>query len=122
MKCLYCSAECITIGIDRERPDHWECDLHPMTVNYYQYTSNKDKNYTAPNFLYFLYRYKDKKYGIWLYLTAQPAFLMKDPKPSFEIVYYPAERGPDVLLHLDFLPNITPDNVAQKLPIYLTFL
>lgn len=48
-------------------------------------------------------------------------FVFNVDKPSFYI-NHPTKQNPvNVIFNLDFHPDITPENIADKLPTYLTF-
>ena len=81
------------------------CDAHPVKVGH--------RNHFISKFdvVYFSHDYNDYTYSLYFYLNK-----------SFEVVAFPIGKDSfDSVIKLDFHPDITPENVAEKLPIYILF-
>ena len=116
MKCTYCQAECRKI-VTNDRPTGrmnspaYQCDYHgSVRVQFFE----------LPNAYWasFICRYKETNYRVNFYGGD-----IDPTHPRFSIAKIPFDlkKPSETIFTLDFHPDITPDNVESKLPIYLTF-
>jgi hypothetical protein len=100
--CVFCQSELTNYyGV------FYECQRCPTVVSY---TVEDEENY---RWYYFIHHYQDQRYQL-IFAPSNSRLLISE---VFSIV---PSKGPRICT-LSFLPNITPTNVQDKLPLYLTF-
>ena len=105
MKCIYCQEEMVGEFYDRSRT-RYRCT--PCSASYVY-------NKITEGFMSWSFFYDNFCFCFW-----SLSFNWKNTnKPHFEII---AIGGIPAIIKLDCLPDLTPQNVAKKLPLYLTFL
>lgn len=110
MNCFFCKKS-LTSDLFQspkviDAPITYICNSHPVKVCH-RIQVLVDRT----DFVYFSYIYNDYTYSLYFYSNK-----------SFEVVAFP--KGKDSLnsvMKLDFHPDITPENVAEKLPILIVF-
>lgn len=120
MKCYFCQNECEPCKDPSSEVGQWSCSRHPMEVHHFRYVYNEDDG--PPDFLHFSHEHKNKTYIVWLTLRQFDSGTYRTPNYIPCNIQYHADKGLTHLVDFSFIPKITPDNIAQKLPIYLTFL
>lgn len=117
MNCNFCQQPC------KAQPEnetsiypYWICENHKYKVSFYT-SHHHDKKVKAGEIfcisMDFIYR--NIKYAI--------SWEINDVFP-FKIYRWnsPPNGGSSVVLQLNYIPTITPDNIDDKLPVWLTFI
>jgi hypothetical protein len=114
IECIYCKRKCRSFKPDPKSSSdvtsYYRCDYHgAVTVKHYV---GLDQNVTSHSLVAF---YKDTQY--------QAVFFHYDGSPSkFRIDRInPYPRTTQTVMTLDFHPDITPENVQDKIKTYIMF-
>src|SRR5574337_138452 len=114
MKCDFCQHNCIHAeydGIWGRDLSVWECINHPHTVKYYTRLTEITYKFVTT----ITCQYQQQTYRIHFFHALNNQFRIDVDNP-------PPKKGGIVVMELPFFPDVTPENVLQKLPTYLTFL
>ncbi len=119
IECIYCKRKCRNFKPDPKTSSdvtsYWRCDYHgAVTVRHYVGFDNLngERKITSHSLVAF---YKDTQY--------QAVFFHYDDPPSkFRIDRInPYPRTTLTVMTLDFHPDLTPDNIQEKIKTYLLF-
>jgi len=113
MNCFFCQKILPKEDYDSTVSDDalysYVCDEHPYKVVNRIYNKLQENQ---SNFAYFSYVINQSIYVLYYYLQYN----------TFELICFPtAAQTYKTVINLDFHPDITPENVAEKLPIYIVF-
>lgn len=115
MKCMFCQKEC---KIDKEATDKIVvtevCSNHPYDVRHYYF--RKQKTCLIRLSYEFTVTRNDASYNFTFHHTESDV-RMEIWKGNY---HEPWNKKP--IVEFDYIPNITPENASEKLPIILTFL
>lgn len=107
-KCIYCQKECRYDFINK----YFICENHPIKIHYIFEHNDDEKGYHLEYFT-FQSKYSKNNFNAKFY-----------PKLNKFSLYqqFSNESLMKEVLTLDFLPELTPDNILDKIKTYLTFL
>jgi hypothetical protein len=110
MNCLFCQQKCTDALSLRIEVTWWHCHHHlPVRVKFCKHNETEwlAVQLVAP--------YKDK-----IYQTT--SVYGTNSKCKFELRQLEIDEAPDTLIiELNFIPNINPNNLLTRLPYFLTF-
>lgn len=114
IECIYCKRKCRHFKPDRKHhsdvTSYWRCDFHgSVTVRHYVGLDNKLTSHSLVAF------YREVQYQAVF-------FHYEDPPMKFRIDRInPYPRTTETVMTLDFHPDITPENVQDKIKTYIMF-
>lgn len=116
MNCYYCQKLCRRFTPDGKQVDYttyWQCDYHgSVTIRHYpKIPSHADILYSHSLVLY----YKDSKYQAIFFHDDNSIYKFRIDKLN------PYPRTVQMVMTLDFHPDLTPENVQDKIKTYLLF-
>lgn len=109
MKCKFCSQELPTIISPKSVVMKAFCREHDFEIKYYWYDF-EDPNVSIE--YYFRFWVNGKRWEASYYISSD--------FDNFTIKSLDGEYMPD-LVNLDFIPNITPENILDKFPTLVNF-
>jgi len=118
IKCHFCQRTCRKVVPNQkefDRTPYWRCDYHGSTVVRQYYISVQAEPLCISHIGLITY-YKDLQYGAYLFFD-EAHFPHKFRIDKIN----PYPRTTQTVMTLDFHPDITPENVQQKLPTYIMF-
>lgn len=137
MKCKFCQEECILgeyDGIYSIESVIYECKNHPLVVKHYvyyrdEYTYQSEfnkKSFFLPAYMKWhntivAFQYKGKTlYVNWITERGNRSILFKISK-DMKYSNFMYRAGEHILTLHYHPPDLTPENVQTKIPLYLTF-
>lgn len=113
MKCTYCQRECRKTNTASTYT--WQCDYHGSVRIQFTPIKTSDAECLC---ITFICRYKETNYRVNFYHgVTDPTH----PKFSISKIPFDPKKPSETVFTLDFIPEITPENVESKIPIYLMF-
>lgn len=116
IKCTYCGRLCRSMyeidSKDYRDREFWQCDYHGA-VRVREYWSHEGITHIKTVLVVL---YKDNRYQASIYYDNDPL------AEKFRIDKINSKFKPnEIIVTLDFHPDITPENIAAKLPTYIIF-
>lgn len=118
VECIYCKRKCRRtnkIGFNG-----WQCDYHGEVQVFYSfphepYIISPENQYVVQYYLY----YNDKPYEMIFYYNYTSGIVLFTLNKIISMSYN--KKLSHTVFHLNFHPEITPENAASKLSTYLLF-
>lgn len=116
MNCRYCNKPCVFIelmDILARKSEVWHCKDCPNLVSYIRWEDTKEITV-----IYITTTYREERYGGIFFFEPRE----KNAQKKFRVAKMNTkEEGIIKIFDLNFHPDITPYNIEEKLPIYITF-